>query len=65
MLRRLGAVGLPAAAGVVTGYYYRDDLRVFAATLVDSSVSSTFSNRSSVYFDDSFPKAPWNPNWDQ
>ncbi|KAE9551037.1 hypothetical protein FO519_005737 [Halicephalobus sp. NKZ332] len=66
MLRRLGAVGIPAVAGVVGGYYYRDDLRVFAATLVDSSASSISSpSRSSAYFDDSFSRIPWDYNWDQ
>uniref|UniRef100_A0A7E4ZUK1 Serine/threonine-protein phosphatase PGAM5, mitochondrial n=1 Tax=Panagrellus redivivus TaxID=6233 RepID=A0A7E4ZUK1_PANRE len=63
MLRRLGLVLTPTAAAAATGYYFRDDMKAFAATLVDTRSSSS-SLSSSGYYPDDFPKKPWDHNWD-
>lgn len=64
MLAKISKIGITAAISAAGGYYFRDDLKVFAATLSDSA-SSVASVRSRPYYDEDFPRKPWDYNWDQ
>ncbi|KAI1726740.1 histidine phosphatase superfamily (branch 1) domain-containing protein [Ditylenchus destructor] len=77
MFRRAFTVGVPVAfgttAGIVGGAYYKDELRAFASTLVETRPTSLFSGTpssgshviSTGFWNDSLtPVTKWNPNWD-
>ena len=73
MFSRVCSIALPGIAAATSfGFWYRDDLKVLAATLVtDDTVSATSSSPNTAaqlskasYYDPDFPSKPWNHNWD-
>jgi len=65
MWSNLAKTGLGAALITSTAVYYRDDIRLRAATLIDTPPSYN-SNRSQYggEYPEIFPRSKWNKNWD-